>query len=388
MSRVEPIYLDFAATTPLSPAVVQTMQQLQQQALANPASLHTAGRQTRHIIEAARETILQKIDAQVQGMHADRLIFTSGGTEANHLAILGLVSEPKKTIAISSVEHSSLHGAAELWQQRGGSVDKLPVQHNGVICKTQFQEYVAQHTSLALVSVQLVNNETGVVQPIAELAAICRSHNVLFHCDAVQALGKIPLSFRDLQVDALTLAAHKIHGPVGIGALLLKPEVQFQPQMRGGFQQGGLRPGTESVVLAAGFAQAVSNAVDSLPTSSLHLQNLQSFWETNVKRVYPACVINGENASRAFHISNVAFPGVDRQALFLALDFAGIYCSTGSACASGSSEPSPVLLAMQSLREIVASSLRFSFSPSLQEPNLSNALNRLETVLHKLSSRR
>jgi cysteine desulfurase len=230
----------------------------------------------------------------------------------------------------------------------------------------------------------LANNETGVIQPVAELAALCRTADVLIHTDAVQAVGKIPVNFHALGVDAMTVAPHKFHGPVGIGALVLRHGMKLDPQLFGGFQQAGLRPGTENVVLAVGFHRALERWRAEAADREYRMRAIGAQLEHELLDAVPNAVIAGRGANRLPHTLNVAFPGVNRQALAMALDLAGVACSTGSACASGSSEPSPVLLAMGLSREVIEASIRLSWGAGTTVAEAAEACRRILKCVNHL----
>jgi cysteine desulfurase len=372
-----PLYLDHNSTTPIDARVVEAMERCWREGLANPASQHFAGRKARKAIEEAREGIAEILGAQVGGMTADRLIFTSGGTEANNLALFGLMeaAAPGSRVVISAIEHPSITAAAEVLQRRGVDVQKLPVDGSGVVEVQKLDELLDRPT--ALVSVMLANNETGVLQPIIEIAQACAARGVTTHTDAVQAVGKVPVHFRELGVSALTIAAHKFHGPLGIGALLLRHEVQLAPQLWGGFQQSGLRPGTENVPLAVGMHTALTLWREEAEIRQQRMTQLRDNLEAHLRAAVPELVIIGERSPRLPQTSCIAFPGINRQALVMALDLAGVACSTGSACASGSSEPSPVLLAMGLSSAVVEGSIRLSLGAFTTATEIAQASERI-----------
>lgn len=392
MTRPVPIYLDYAATTPPGPRVAEAMREVMASGCANPASQHRAGQEARKSLETSRAVITGFLGGKSDGMEADRLIFTSGGTEANNLAILGRVGAGPRCLIVSSIEHPSVMGPADELQRRGADVKRIPVDADGVIDVDHARRWLKQISPDTSMSVMLANNETGVVQPVRELATMCREQNVPLHTDAVQFVGKhpaeLPTLFHDLGIAALTASAHKIYGPVGIGALLLRHDCTVDPQLFGGFQQLGMRPGTESVLLAAGFCHAIGHA--SAHRADWHSQAtvLRDAFERGLGEQLDNLVINGAAAERLPHISNIAFLGVDRQQLFLALDFAGVYCSTGSACASGSSEPSPVLRAMGLPEEVISSSLRFSFGSPTTRDEIDESVERIVKCVKRLRSQK
>jgi cysteine desulfurase len=386
------IYLDHNSTTPLDPRVAEAMARAWRECGANPASQHAPGRAARRMLEEAREGILALLGAKTTGMDADQLVFTSGGTEANNLAILGLPSAGTKPgpgeslarITISAIEHPSVLGAAGELIRRGWSVSRLPAQRNGMV------DIGGDGTAEPrCFSIMLANNETGVIQPIAELARRFHEGGATIHTDAVQAVGKIPVNFRELGVDAMTVAPHKFHGPIGIGALVVKHDVKLQPQLFGGFQQGGLRPGTENVALAVEFHEALKLAVAELPERAERMRSLRDALEHSLRAAFPApneLVIIGEDAPRLPNTSNVSFPGVNRQALVMALDLAGVACSTGSACASGSSEPSPTLVAMGLPKAVIEGSIRLSLGAFTTAEEVAEAGRRIIKAVKHLRS--
>ncbi len=342
------IDLDHNATTPIWPEVAELLRRVQLETPGNPESPHAAGRAARRVLEAARECLGELLGCQQSGLErqTDRVIFTSGGTEANNLALFGLglandAAPPAASrIIISAIEHPSIRAAAEHCRRLGQTVEQLPVDPHGVVELARLAELLAASPRPRLVSVMLANNETGVMQPVAEIARLCRAAGVLCHTDAVQVAGKLPLDFGALGVDALTIAAHKFHGPRGIGALVVRAGVPLQPQLYGGFQQAELRPGTENPALAAAMARALEIAVATQGERVARMRALQERFEAGLCERCAPVVIHGATVDRLPQTTNAAFPGIDRQKLVLALDFAGVLCATGSACASGSSEPS------------------------------------------------
>ncbi len=382
---MKPIYLDHNATTPVLAEVARAMNDVLLAGPANPASQHQWGRRARQRIEDARETIGRLIGAQVERFDGDRLIFTSGGTESNHLALLGLVGEPPGHVIASAIEHPSVGGVLDQLVERGFEVDRLPVDSRGVIDLDRLDALFRPDTRL--VTVMLGNNETGVLQPVAEVVRRCSPRGILVHTDAVQVAGKLPVHFESLGVAAMTLAAHKLHGPVGIGALVVRRGVALRPLFSGGFQQAGLRPGTESVALAVGFAVALQQWHDERDARRERLTMLRDRFESRLRAELSNIVVHGAAAERLPHTSNIAFPGVDRQAMLLALDLAGVACSTGSACASGSSEPSPVLLAMGVERALVDASLRFSAGAQSTLAEIDEATERITRIYRDLRTK-
>lgn len=353
------IYLDHNATTPLLPEVADAMAECARRCFGNPASQHAAGRRARQALEDAREGIAQLLGARLDGSPADQLIFTSGGTEANNLAMLGLAGQQPGHLIVSAIEHPSVIGPAEVLARRGWRVDRLPPSTTGQVTVEELAKMLRRETRL--VAVMLGNNETGVLQPVEAIARRCQNAGVPVFTDAVQVAGKLPIDFRALGVAAMSIAAHKFHGPVGIGALVVRAGVTIEPRLFGGFQQAAVRPGTETVALAVGMHTALAAWRREHDARLNRLETLRGQFERALLAECPELIVNGAAAPRLPQTSNITFPGVDGQAMVMALDIAGVCCSTGSACASGSSEPSPTLLAMGLDKAAARSSLRFSF---------------------------
>lgn len=383
-----PIYLDHNATSPIRKEVVDAIREAWHSFPGNPASLHASGRAAKNRLAAAQTRILSLLGANA-GREGDRLIFTSGGTEANNLAILGLAiartGGGAGRVIVSSVEHPSVLRAAEHLLDLGWQLDTLDVSRDGRVNLDSLRSWLGP--DVALVSVTLANHETGVIQPIAEIAAVCRSHGVPVHTDAVQAIGKMPVSFQQLGVDAMSVTAHKCGGPVGIGALVVRRDCPLLPILYGGEQQQGLRPGTEPVALGVGMELAFEMAVQNLAQNAEHMKTLQERFEARLRREVPDIVIHGCHSPRLPQTTCVAIPGIDNQLLLTALDNEGIECSIGSACSSGSAEPSPTLLAMGIPRELVRSSLRFSFGPDTTLQELETAAEIIGAIVRRFRER-
>lgn len=380
---MDSIYLDYNSTTPVDPRVVAAISRSLEQSDANPASQHQHGRRARQKLEADREQIAAVLGADLGAANADRLIFTSGGTESNNLALRGMVSGPPGRIVISAIEHPSVAGAAQWLTTRGFEVCRLPVNRHGQVLPEKLDPWLSSDTQL--VSVMLGNNETGVLQPITEIVQRCRAAGIPVHTDAVQVVGKIPVNFRELGVDALTFTAHKFHGPTGIGGLLLSGRTRLEPLLVGGFQQAAARPGTESVPLVAGLRAAVDAWQLDAESRTTHMLQLRDRLERRLLAdPHAQSTIHGIEAPRLPHTTNVSFPGLDRQALLMALDQAGVSCSTGSACASGSSEPSPVLIAMGLPEAQIQSALRISLGVTTTAEEVDRAAERILLIVKHL----
>jgi cysteine desulfurase len=391
------IYLDNNSTTPIDPRVVEAMSRAWRDGGANPASQHTPGRKARRMLEEAREGIAELLGAKTGGMDADQVIFTSGGTEANNLALLGLAGAMPWTktlpggpqhhppaVFISAFEHPSITASAAEALRRGFISRHLLVHSDGAVevaAPTQHSPPAAPGPSV--ISVMLANNETGIILAVDEIPASWREVGVLIHTDAVQAVGKIPVNFRKLFVDAMSVAPHKFHGPLGIGALVVKHGLKLQPQLFGGFQQAGQRPGTENVALAVGFHEALKLAVTEMTDRAERMRSLRDQLESTLRAEFADMVVIGKDASRLPNTSCVSFPGLDRQALVMALDLAGVACSTGSACASGSSNPSPTLLAMGLPEAVIRGAIRLSLGAFTTAAEIAEASQRIiKTVKH------
>lgn len=359
---MDTLYFDNNATTPLDPRLLDSLRQ----PLANPASQHRLGRLSLKDLEASKTRLLQLLDAPASGMDTAQVFLTSGGTEANNLAILGCAASQPGTIITSSIEHPSILEAtkhlAAICPAR-----QLPVNSAGQVRLDILEQWLAQaqlaNQPVSLVSVMLGNNETGLLQDLASIVDICHRYGALVHSDIIQAAGKIEFSMHKIGVDLISLTAHKLHGPVGIGALIARHGVSLSPILFGGGQQLEVRPGTEPVWLAQALARSLELAIEARTANVYReVQQWRDHFEELILAQLDDVEVVAQQAPRLPHTSNIAFKNVDRQALQMALDFAGIACSTGSACASGSGRPSHVLNAMGSSNQIISSSLRFSFS--------------------------
>jgi cysteine desulfurase len=370
------IYLDHNATTPLLPAVWEAMQPYYFDVAGNPASAHQAGRQARRALEDARERI-----ATLLGAFPDEVVFTSGATEANNLALFGLAGTPPASLVSSPIEHPCVIEPLRRLGEQGFALDWLPVSREGVVAVADLTSRLRDDTRL--VSVMLANHETGALQPVAELVAVCAGR-CFFHCDAVQAAGKLPVRFHELGVTTLSLSAHKLYGPKGIGALLVRRGVKLPPRLWGGHQQRGLRPGTEPVGLAVGLAAALEIAERERESRTTQVRLLRERFLHVVEGQAAPVVLNGPRDGGIPHTINLSFPGLQADALLMNLDLAGVACSTGSACSSGSLLPSPVLQAMGVPDEVLRSAMRFSLSHLLTVEEMEEAARRVGGVVQRL----
>jgi len=380
------IYLDHNATTPTRPEVTEAIAECLRQGYANPASQHQLGQQAKKRLEEARQQVGRILGAEVDSANPDRVVFTSGGTEANNLAVLGIArartgGRPGQLV-ISAVEHASVIEPAEYLLEQGWRLDTLGVDRHGVIRLDDLEKILTPET--AVVSVISGNHETGVLQPVCEAAAVCQQLGVPLHTDAIQVAGKLPVHFRQLGVAALSAAAHKFQGPLGIGVLIVRHDVPIDPLEFGGPHQWRIRPGTESVALAVGMATALELWRQEQEEHARRLTALRERFEAGLKAGFPGLVVNGEGAERLPQTANLAFPGIEGQVLLMALDMAGVACSVGSACSSGSTELSPTLRAMKVPQEFLTSSLRFSLGATTTEEEIDEAVRRILHVVREL----
>jgi cysteine desulfurase len=355
-----PVYLDHAATTPVRPEVLEAMlPYLTAQSFGNPSSAHRFGRAARAGIEQARRQIAEALAAE-----PNQVVFTSGGTEADNLGIVGAALAARERgalmcAAVSAIEHKAVLAAAHAVCHLGGSEVVLPVDGGGRLDLDALDRALASRP--AVVSVMWVNNEIGVIQQVQEIAGRCREAGVTFHTDAVQAFGKIPVSVNGLSCTLLTISGHKIGAPKGIGALIVRDRKAIEAIIHGGGQQFGIRPGTENVAGAVALGRAAELAVSEQQAHATRLRELRDDLASKLKAAVPDVAINAEDGERAPHLLSVSFDGADSEALLMHLDLAGVAASSGSACSTGAVEPSHVLVAMGVPRERALGTIRFSF---------------------------
>lgn len=361
------IYLDNNASTSMLPAVWEAMLPFYADNSANPASSHRFGQRARQALESAREKTAALLDAE-----ADEVVFTSGATEANNLAILGC--QAATHVLSSPIEHPCVIEPIKQLANRGCEVAFLKVDRTGLVDLGVMRQVLRPQTDL--IAVMLANHETGVIQPIREIADALHS-TVHLHCDAAAAAGKMPISFRALGAATLTISAHKFHGPKGIGALLIRRGTRLGSLLLGGHQQRGRRPGTEPVALAVGLATALELAMNEARERREKVIRLRRRFVELLRADAAPIVINGPEHGGVPHTLNISFPGCKADILLMNLDLAGVACSTGSACSSGSLLPSPVLKAMGAPDEVLHSAMRFSFSHLLAEADIEEAASRV-----------
>ena len=349
------IYLDYNATTPLAPEVFDAMRPYLERHFGNASSIHAAGREARAAVDEARDRI-----ARLLGAKSHEIVFTSGGTESDNLAIIGLArsltGKGRHLVTCATEHHAVLHAFESLEKREGFRVTWLPVDACGHLDLSQLRDVLEKETTL--VSIMSANNETGVLHPVAEIAAICRERGALFHCDAIQSFGKEPLAARDF--DALSLAAHKFHGPKGAGVLFLGAGVSIERLQHGGAHENQRRAGTENVAAIVGMAHAADIALREMDAERARQASLRDRLWQGIREAFPAAVMNGDPHARLANTLNVSFPGFDGESLLMNLDLAGICASSGSACMVGSIVPSHVLLAMGAAPELAQATVRFS----------------------------
>ena len=369
------IYLDNAATTPLIPEVIRAMHEWHQQFFGNPSSIHHFGQIARARLEQARDEI-----ADFLALPSKNLFFTSGATEANNWILKNFARQFKdQHILISQLEHPSVFKTGQYLKDNGFSVDFIEPDEKGRITVRQIEKVLRENT--ALISVMAVNNETGIINPVAEIGHFCRERNIKFHCDAVQAFGKVQIDLSEISADFLTVSAHKVYGPKGVGAVYLKEPALLEPFLHGGDQEAGRRAGTENMAGIVGFAAAVK-WLKKQNNQWATVKQMQNFFENEIKKIYPHARIIGQETERSPFISQIAFPGYDNQNLVVLFDLNGLAVSVGSACSSGALKPSRVLQNMNLPWSIVSSAIRFSFSHLTGQSELEKALQIVKKVLN------
>jgi cysteine desulfurase len=379
MAESEIIYLDNNATTRLDPAVIEEMLPFLTKYYGNPSSGYGFAATARKAINLARERL-----AALLGCEPTEIVFTSGGTESNNSVINSAVQfEPRgQHLITSAVEHSAVLRPCQDLEKVGCNVTFLGVDQHGNLDLTELEGAIRPQT--ALVSIMWANNETGVVFPIEKIADICRKKGALFHTDAVQAIGKIPMRLRDTAINFLSLSAHKFHGPKGVGALYIKRRTKFNPLIAGGGQENGRRGGTENVASIVGLGKAAETALNYLAEGKCNIRSMRDRFEKSVVETANGVSMNGAGAVRLSNTSSLSFEGIESSAALLLLDRQGICCSAGSACRTGSQEASHVLLAMNPSGDGARRSLRFSFGRFNTDAEIDRAIEVVPKVIEKL----
>lgn len=365
------IYLDHNATTPLDERVLEAMLPHLRHSFGNPSSVHAPGRASRKALDQAREQV-----AALAGAHPSQVVFTSGGTEANNLALKGVAFKRQAgRIAISAVEHASVRAPAAALTSLGWSLDEIGVDAQGQVAPEGLARQLKADT--ALVSIMLANNETGVLNDITGLAEQVKSHGALMHTDAVQALGKMKLEFASLGAHLMSISAHKLNGPKGVGALIVDKAVDMSALIHGGGQEKGRRGGTENLAGIVGFGKAAELAATELDSRASQMLALRERFEAGLKARVPSAVIFAEQAQRLPNTTFLALPGMEGETLLMGLDSKGLAVSSGAACGSSHTEPSHVLKAMGVDAELARCAIRVSFGPT-------NSLNDVDVLIAAL----
>jgi cysteine desulfurase len=374
-----PIYLDYAATTPVRPEVLEAMLPFFGPRFGNPSSVHRWGREARTALDEARERV-----AKCLGASADELCFTSGGTEGDNLALLGswrAVRHSRPAVVSTPIEHKAVLAAVHQVSKEGGEERLVEMNPDGTVVAASYDALV--DAAVACVSVMWVNNEVGVIQDIPTLAAIAKERGALFHTDAVQAFGKVKIDLKSVPADYLTISGHKIGAPKGIGAMFIRRGTPLEPLMHGGSQDRGRRPGTENVAMAVGFAVAAELTLAESEAECTRLGQLRDSLEAALLEKIPDAVVHGRGAMRAPHILNLSVPGTNSEAMLMALDLRGVACSAGSACQSGSISPSHVLSAMGVPPGLASAAIRLSLGGLTTEADVARVAEVFPALVNK-----
>ena len=380
------VYLDHSATTPVDPRVIDAMMPYLTEKFGNASSVHSFGQEARAAVDRARRQV-----AALIGARANEIVFTSGGTEANNLAIRGVCATPQsrgRHIITSAIEHPSVRGAIELLEKSGWEVTRLPAYEDGIVRLDDVQGALRPDT--VLISVMMANNEIGTIQPIKEIAELVREarerghRHLWFHTDAVQAAGRLAIDVDSLGCDLLTLSSHKIYAPKGAGALYLRRGVRLAPQQVGGHQERERRAGTESVPNIVAFGAAAELARLEMDERNQHTRRLRDEFEDRITASIDDIVFNGDRKHRLSHLSNISFRFIEGEGLLIHLDMQGIAVSTGSACSSGTLEPSPVIRALGRDEELSRGAIRFSFGKDNTNEDVDYVLEVLPRAVESL----
>ena len=377
------IYLDHNATTPLLPAVVERMVAVLRDEFGNPSSVHHFGQQAKAVIDEARSEV-----ANLIGAEPSEVLFTSGGTEADNIAIRGaaeaLEAGGRRHLVASAIEHEAVLNTLKALGKRGWRTTLLPVDQSGVVSPAALRNALADDT--AVVSVMHANNEIGTIQPIAELARLAHERGALFHTDAVQSAGKIAIDVKTVGVDMLAMSAHKFYGPKGVGALWIRRGLRVMPILTGGRQERSRRAGTENVAGIAGMGVAARAAAGKMEAEGRRLSALRDRLEGGILGAVAGTSVNGSTAARVPNTTNISFDRIEAESLLIALDLQGVAVSTGSACSSGTLEPSHVLKAMGFNAHRTQNSIRFSLGAANTEAEVDRVIAVLPGIVDKLRS--
>ena len=372
------IYLDNAASTPVHEKVIEEMIPYFREQYGNPSSIHRHGRFANMAIQNARKRIASLINA-----HNNEILLTSGGTESNNTAIYGIASQSKgKHIITSSIEHDAILEPCKRLEKEGYTISFLPVDKHGFVDPEDLKKEISSDT--CLITIMYANNEVGTIQPIKKMVQIAREKNIIFHTDAVQAVGKIPIDVKDLGVDLLSISSHKINGPKGVGSLYIRNGVKMAPLILGGGQENGLRSGTENVASIVGFGTACELAKNNMGENSIYLEKLTSKLTTRILQEIPATTLNGHPDMRTPNNTHFTFFGINGEDLIIKLDEHKISASTGSACSVKIQKASHVLKAMGFSHEQVTGSLRLTVGITNTEQEIDETVDTLKKVVHEL----
>ncbi|MBD1371066.1 cysteine desulfurase [Hazenella sp. IB182357] len=375
------VYLDHAATTPIHPEVRLAMLPYLEDSFGNPSSIHSFGRRARHAIDHARDQVAKGLNTK-----ANHIVFTSGGTEADNLAVMGVAqaerSNEKNHIITTQIEHHAVLDTCRYLETLGYEITYLPVDRTGRMDLNDLKTAITERT--ALISIMYGNNEVGTLQPIREIGELAKEKGIIFHTDAVQALGVKKLDVNDLPVDLLTITGHKINGPKGIGALYIKDNLKIIPRTFGGSQERRKRPGTENILGIIGLGQAVEIAVKNQEQNEQRLDELRNHFLQALDIHHIQYVMNGNRELTLPHILNISFPGMDTETLLMNLDMVGIACSSGSACTSGTLEVSHVLEAMNLSKQITKSAVRFSLGLGTKTAEIDYTVQQIQRIMNRL----
>ncbi|HEX5109330.1 MAG TPA: cysteine desulfurase NifS [Vicinamibacterales bacterium] len=377
------IYLDHNATTPLSRTVLERMTAVLAEEFGNPSSVHHFGQRAKAVMDEARSAV-----AALLSVDPSEIVFTSGGTESDNAAIRGaaeaLENSGRRHLIASAIEHEAVLNTLRALARRGWRTTLLPVDSSGIVSPDALKAALDDDT--AVVSIMHANNEIGTIQPVAELARLAKERGALFHTDAVQSAGKIPVNARALGVDLLSLSAHKLYGPKGVGALWIRRGLRLLPLMSGGKQERSRRAGTENVAGAVGLGVAAHLAREKMADESRRLSALRDRLEAGILAHVPGTAVNGEPAQRVPNTTNISFDRVEAESLLIALDLEGVAVSTGSACSSGTLEPSHVLKAMGLSAHRTQNSIRFSLGTANTDAEIDHVVSVLPRIVEKLRS--
>jgi cysteine desulfurase len=376
------IYLDYNSTTPADPRVLAAMMPYLAENYGNANSIHSAGQRARAAVDSARQSV-----ADLLGAKSSEIVFTSGGTESDNLAIFGIVNpcdQSRKHVVTTAIEHHAVLNAAQALEKRGVDVTYVSVGRDGMVDPEDIREAIRPET--LLVSVMLANNELGTIQPVEEIGRVAAEEDVYFHCDAVQAAGKLPIDVQGLGVDLLSISGHKLYAAKGVGALFVRNGTELGPILFGGHHERDRRPGTENVPGIVGLGKAAELVMENIQADATRITALRDRFEAALLRALPGIKVNGSVSHRVPNTCNLSFAAAGGEALVIALDLQGVMCSSGAACSSGAVEPSHVLTAIGLSPEQARSSLRFSLGRPTTTEEIDEAIRIIRPVVERLQA--